>query len=288
MAYLAEGEIGRERVPAAGRRTVSGENRETGGEAARLEQILMRYPGQDRPALTIDRLTIGKGERVAVIGPSGGGKTTLLRLLNGTLQPTEGIIDILGERLSRQGPPPRELRRRTGMIFQNFALVERATVSANVLAGRLGFAHPWLSLFGKFEDEDRRLALAAITEVGLLDKAGQRASSLSGGQRQRVAIARVLAQAPEMILADEPVSNLDPRLTREVIDLLTAASQRRGAALVMAIHQPEIAKSSMDRVIAVKNGRIAFDAPARALTGRARARLYEHDQPGAPDHRNPA
>jgi len=270
MAYLAEGEIGRERGP-RGNRSVNGANIQP---AARLDGVVMRYPGLDRPAVQIDQLTINKGERIAVIGPSGGGKTTLLRLLNGTLQPTSGSIEILGEQLESEGQQPRELRRRTGMVFQNFALVERATVMQNVLAGRLGFAHPWLSLFGKFSDDDRRLAFEAITEVELLDKAEQRVDGLSGGQRQRVAIARVLAQGPEMILADEPVSNLDPALTKTMIDLLTKACQRRGAALVMAIHQPDIAKTSMDRVIAVKEGRIVFDALSEALTETALAEIY--------------
>ena len=288
MAYLAEGEIGRERG-SRGDRSAAGASGAIGQPAARLDHVVMRYPGLDRPALTVDNLTIGRGERVAVIGPSGGGKTTLLRLLNGTLQPTSGSIEILGEQRSGQGHQPRELRRRTGMIFQDFALVERATVIQNVLTGRLGFAHPWLSLFGRFNDEDRRLALEAIIEVGLLDKAQERVDRLSGGQRQRVAIARVLAQGPEMILADEPVSNLDPALTRDVIDLLTKACRQRGAALVMAIHQPELAKASMDRIIAVKAGKIAFDAPSKALTERARARIYERGaDERAVDHRHPA
>ncbi len=265
MAYLAEGAIGRE----AGQRV----NCEP---VARLDDVVMRYPGQEeQPALQLDRLMIGRGERVAVIGPSGGGKTTLLRLLNGTLQPTSGSIEIFGRRVGRQGPIPRELRRRTGMIFQDFALVERATVGQNVLAGRLGFAHPWLSLLGHFSEEDRRLAVEASAEVGLLDKLRQRVDSLSGGQRQRVAIARVLAQSPDMILADEPVSHLDPALTREVVDLLTAACRRRGATLVMAIHQPDLAKAHMERVIALRQGRVMFDAEQDALSDEALARIYD-------------
>ncbi|MGH1480604.1 MAG: phosphonate ABC transporter ATP-binding protein [Geminicoccales bacterium] len=282
MAYLADGEIGRER---GHRPLISSTASLTGDPAARLDDVVMRYSATEHPALIVDDLTITRGERIALIGPSGGGKTTLLRLLNGTLLPTAGNIEILGERLSQQGRQPRELRRKTGMIFQDFALVERATVMQNVLTGRLGFAHPWLSLFGKFSDDDRRLAQEAMSEVGLLARAEQRVDSLSGGQRQRVAIARVLAQAPEMILADEPVSNLDPALTRDVIDLLTAACERRGATLVMAIHQPEIAKASMDRIVAVKGGEIAFDAPSGALTERARARIYERDEKQAGDHR---
>lgn len=286
MAYLADGEIGRQRQRPLDilHSDVTGETRQE--RAACLQAITMRYPGMDRPALTVDQLTLYRGERVAVIGPSGGGKTTLLRVLNGALQPTAGSIEILGEKLDPQARRSRELRRRTGMVFQNFALVERASVMQNVLAGRLGFAHPWLSLFGKFSDEDRRLAMEAITEVGLLAKANQRVDSLSGGQRQRVAIARVLAQAPEIILADEPVSNLDPALTQDVIDLLTSACERRRATLVMAIHQPAIAKASLDRIIAVKDGEIVFDDRSRALTEPVRSRIYERDSKRAASYRH--
>ncbi|MGI9511131.1 MAG: phosphonate ABC transporter ATP-binding protein [Geminicoccaceae bacterium] len=242
----------------------------------RLEAVEMRYPGQDRPALSIEALEIRKGERVALIGPSGGGKTTLLRLLNGTLMPTSGSIDILGERLNGAGLP-REHRRRTGMIFQGFALVERATVMQNVLAGRLGYAHPWLSLFGKFSDEDRRLAMEAIAEVDLLDKVHERVDGLSGGQRQRVAIARVLAQAPDLILADEPVSQLDPALTLEIIDLLTKACRRRAATLVMAVHQPDLAMAHMERIIAVKDAGIAFDGSPSTFAADVRTRICDRD-----------
>lgn len=163
------------------------------------------------------------------------------------------------------------------MIFQGFALVERATVMENVLSGRLGYAHPWLSLFGKFKDEDRRLAMEAIAEVDLLGKVHERVDGLSGGQRQRVAIARVLAQAPDLILADEPVSQLDPALTLEIIDLLTKACQRRNATLIMAVHQPDLAKTHMERIIAVRSAGIVFDGPPEALTEDVRSRIYDRD-----------
>jgi phosphonate transport system ATP-binding protein len=243
----------------------------------RLDHVAMRYPGQAKSALEIEALTVNEGERVALIGPSGGGKTTLLRLINGTLVPTSGVIEVLGSRLNGGSPPPREQRRRTGMIFQGFALVERATVLQNVLSGRLGHAHPWLSLFGRFSQQDRQLAMAAIAEVDLLSKIHERVDSLSGGQRQRVAIARVLAQAPDLILADEPVSQLDPALTLDIIDLLTRACQRRAATLVMAVHQPDLALAHMQRIIAVKDGRILFDGPPAALDGETRVRIYERD-----------
>jgi len=273
MAYLADRDGGL-RMDVGPRN----EQKSGPGEAViRLDNVEMRYPGQDQPALKVEALTIKEGERVALIGPSGGGKTTLLRLMNGTLSPSSGSIDILGERLSEHAPLAREHRRRTGMIFQGFALVERATVMQNVLAGRLGYAHPWLSLFGKFGDEDRRLAMEAIAEVDLLGKAHERVDDLSGGQRQRVAIGRVLAQAPDLILADEPVSQLDPALTLEIIDLLTKACQRRHATLVMAVHQPDLAKVHMERILAVKDAEIVFDGPPEALSEEVRSRIYARD-----------
>lgn len=244
---------------------------------ARLHGVELRYPGQNKPALAIEALSVREGERVALIGPSGGGKTTLLRLMNGTLPPSSGRIDVLGKPVEPGAARPREQRRRTGMIFQGFALVERATVFQNVLSGRLGYAHPWLSLFGRFGDDDRRLAMEAIAEVDLLDKVHARVDGLSGGQRQRVAIARVLAQAPDLILADEPVSQLDPTLTLEIIDLLTKASRRRASTLVMAVHQPDLAIAHMERIIAVKDARILFDGPPEALSADVRSRIYDRD-----------
>jgi phosphonate transport system ATP-binding protein len=241
--------------------------------ALTLDGIRVRYPGSDLPALTIDHLTIGRGERVAIIGPSGSGKTTLLRVLNGTVAAERGQVFILG-RLLVSKRRPREERRRVGMIFQDFALVERATVLDNVLFGRLGHAHPWLSLIGHFSAHDRDIAAAAVREVGLWEQAGRRADSLSGGQRQRVAIARVLAQEPEVILADEPVSNLDPALTEDILGLLAAASERRGATLLMALHQPRLAAAQAGRVIGIDGGRVVLDEASARLSDEALRSVY--------------
>jgi phosphonate transport system ATP-binding protein len=242
--------------------------------ALTLEGVEARYPGAERPALAVDRLWVARGDRVAVIGPSGSGKTTLLRLLNGTLAGARGDVFVLGKRLVPGRRLPREQRRRIGMIFQDFALVERASVLDNVLFGRLGHAHPFLSLFGHFFERDRDIAGAAVREVGLLEQRGKRADALSGGQRQRVAIARVLAQEPEIILADEPVSNLDPALTDDILGLLTAASERRGATLIMALHQPRLATAHAKRVIGVSEGRIVLDEAAARLSDDALRSVY--------------
>ncbi|HEX9921533.1 MAG TPA: ATP-binding cassette domain-containing protein, partial [Anaerolineae bacterium] len=171
-----------------------------------LQGVRVRYTADTALVLDLARLTIDPGERVAIIGPSGSGKTTLLRLINGYLRPEAGQVTVLGQDINQSGPG----RRRVGFIFQDFNLVERATVFQNVLWGRLGRVNPLVSLFNWFPAADKHLAMQAIAEVALIEQANQRADTLSGGQQQRVAVARVLAQEAEIILADEPVSNLDP------------------------------------------------------------------------------
>jgi phosphonate transport system ATP-binding protein len=242
--------------------------------AVLLRDIRFRYADDGPLVLAIDRLAIEPGERIAVVGPSGSGKTTLLRLLNGSLRPASGEALVLGQRLVPGRPQSREQRRRIGMIYQDFALVERANVFDNVLYGRLGHAHPWLSLLGHFAAEDRERAAAAIAEVGLQDQVEQRADALSGGQRQRVAIARVLAQEPALILADEPISNLDPALTEDILGLLVGACERRGATLIMSLHQPQLARQHGDRAIGLRGGRIVLDEPTARLTPQALHEVY--------------
>jgi phosphonate transport system ATP-binding protein len=242
--------------------------------AVLLRDLRFRYAGDGPLVLAIDHLAIEPGERVAVVGPSGSGKTTLLRLLNGSLRPESGEAWVLGRQLVAGRRQSREQRRRIGMIYQDFALVERASVFDNVLYGRLGYAHPWLSLVGRFSAEDRERAEAAIAEVGLEDQEDQRADALSGGQRQRVAIARVLAQEPALILADEPISNLDPALTEEILGLLVAACKRRGATLVMSLHQPQLARQHGERAIGLRGGKVVLDAAADRLTPQALHEVY--------------
>jgi phosphonate transport system ATP-binding protein len=239
-----------------------------------LRDIRFRYAADGPLILSIDHLAIGPGERIAVVGPSGSGKTTLLRLLNGSLCPASGEAEILGQRLLPGRRLRREQRRRVGMVYQDFALVERASVFDNVLYGRLGHAHPWLSLLGHFAAEDRARALAAVGEVGLQEQMLQRADALSGGQRQRVAIARVLAQDPALILADEPISNLDPALTEGILALLVAACERRGATLIMSLHQPQLARQHALRVIGISGGRVVLDVPADQVTPQALRDVY--------------
>ena len=240
--------------------------------AVELADVKVVYRPGGPPALEVPRLEIGQGERVAIIGPSGAGKTTLLRLINGFVRPEAGEIMVQGERTT--AVRRRDLRRRIGYIFQDFRLVERASAFQNVLNGRLGRADPWLTLVGAFSANDREIAMKAIEEVGLAGLAAKRADSLSGGEQQRVAIARVLAQEAEIILADEPVSSLDPVLTDDILGLLVEVSERHGATLIMALHQPVLAQRHGTRVIGLNAGRSVFDGAPEKLDSRALAEIY--------------
>lgn len=248
--------------------------------AVALRNARVRFDGAAAPALDIDSLTIDGGERVAIIGSSGAGKTTLVRLINGLVLPTDGTITVLGHDTRHLAFRRREHRRRIGCIFQEFNLVERATIFRNVLCGRLGWTHPAASFLGRFSETDKTLAMAVIEETGLGELAHRRVDTLSGGQRQRVAIARVLAQEPEIVTADEPVSNLDPVLSAEMLDLLAAAAERRRATLVTIVHRPELAQRRVDRILGLRHGRLIFDSASGAfLDARALREIYGGNVP---------
>ena len=229
--------------------------------------------------LSLTALAVNRGERVAVIGPSGCGKTTLLRFINGYVPGTAGRTEILGCSFASSANPipmrgDRKMRRRVGFVFQSFNLVERATVFENVLWGRLGRVGRLASLLRRFSETDRTAAIAAIEEVGLARKASRRIGELSGGQQQRVGVARVLAQEAELILADEPVSNLDPRLAEDVLELLVEVTNHHGATLLMALHQPQLACRHAERIIGLRQGRVVWDGPSTQLDNRAVTKVY--------------
>ncbi|MGB7290908.1 MAG: phosphonate ABC transporter ATP-binding protein [Thermodesulfobacteriota bacterium] len=231
-----------------------------------MKNIKVRYTQSGPVVLDIERLDVRKGDRVSIIGPSGAGKTTLLRLINGYVNPESGHIKIFEYDNDMGSIRQRNLGRRIGFIFQHFNLIDRATVFENVLWGRLGIVNPFLSLFGWFPERDKKAAIRAIKEVNLEEQAGQRTDTLSGGQLQRVAIARVLAQEAEIILADEPVSNLDPSLADDILGLLGEVSSRHGVTLIMNLHQPALALHYADRIIGLRQGRIVYDNEARFLS----------------------
>ena len=229
------------------------------GNIIEFKDVKFQYINPGPTVLDIENLVVFKGERVAVIGPSGAGKTTLFRMINGYIQPDSGYIKILDYKYSTGSLLPRDISRRIGFIFQDFNLVDRATVYQNVLWGRLGMVNSLFSLFGHFPKRDKEAAMMSIDDVNLLEYADQRTDKLSGGQKQRVAIARVLAQEPDIILADEPISNLDPALAEEILVLLSEICKKYEVTLFMNLHQPALAKSFADRVIGLKDGRIVFD-----------------------------
>jgi len=227
-----------------------------------FKDVKFQYVNPGPTVLDIEKLVVKKGERIAIIGPSGSGKTTLFRMINGYIQPDLGYIKILEYKYHINSLLPRNISRKIGFIFQDFNLIDRASVYQNVLWGRLGMVNPALSLIGIFSKKDKQAAMTAIVDVNLLEYAKQRTDKLSGGQMQRVAIARVLAQEPDIILADEPISNLDPALANEILILLSKLCQKYGVTLLMNLHQPALAKSFADRVIGLRDGKVVYnDSP---------------------------
>jgi phosphonate transport system ATP-binding protein len=239
-----------------------------------LQNLRKLYP-PDTLALDNCTVTIAPGEFVIVIGPSGSGKSTLLRCINHLVSPTSGQVIVDGlEVTAATAEQLRQARRAVGMIFQQFNLIKRATVKENVLAGRLGYAHPIASLLGYFGAADQAIAEECLRQVNLLELADRRADTLSGGQQQRVAIARALAQRPKVILADEPTASLDPKLTRVIMDILKEINVRQGMTLMVSQHLIDVALMYGSRLIGLQRGRIVFDGPPQALTQAIIRQIY--------------
>lgn len=247
--------------------------------AAQVDDLSFAHSGAELPALERVSLVIPSGESVALLGASGAGKTTLLTLLDGRLRGWRGRVSVLGAPLDPDHPPPRIRRPDTGFVFQEFALVERSPVLRNVLNGRIGRMSPFRAVLGSPSPRDLEVAHAALTDCGIADLAERRVDSLSGGQRQRVAIARCLAQEPRLVLADEPVSSLDPARAAEILTLLTGAAKARGATVVFSSHQPELARRFAQRIVGMRAGRIVFDLPTTELDDEATVDLYRETAP---------
>ncbi|WP_289931304.1 phosphonate ABC transporter ATP-binding protein [Lactobacillus delbrueckii] len=205
-------------------------------------------------------LKIDKGEFVVIVGLSGAGKSTLLRAINRLHDISEGDILIDGESITKaKSKNLRLMRRKIGMIFQSFNLVKRSSVLRNVLAGRLAYYPTWKTTFNLFTDEDKQRTYEALQSVGMAEKVYSRADELSGGQQQRVAIARVLTQRPEIILADEPTASLDPKTSRQVMEDLKMLNEKFDMTVVANLHSIELAKEFGHRVIGVRAGEIVYD-----------------------------
>ena len=220
-------------------------------------------------------LGIRPGERVALVGPSGAGKSTLINLLNGSLLPDRGEVRVMGQNLARLGTRNlRAIQRRVGTIHQQFDLVGNLRVVHNVNAGRLGDWPLWKAVASLIYPLNTQAAFDALTQVGIPEKLYERTDQLSGGQQQRVALARVLIQNPAAILADEPISSLDPARSREIMDLFGTLSKQTGKTLVVSLHAFEYALSHTDRLIGLRRGRVVFDAPAADVTPAMAQSLY--------------
>jgi len=211
----------------------------------------------------------------AIIGPSGTGKSTLIRCVNRLVEPTGGEILFLGQDLARlRGAALRAARRRIGMVFQEYNLVERLSAIENVLCGRLGYVAPWRAWLRKFPHEDVDMAFDLLEAVGLADRARQRADALSGGQRQRIGIARALMQRPDLLLADEPTSSLDPKTSVEIMELMSDLCGRHGIPVIVNIHNVELAKRFAQRMIGMSQGEVVFDGGPAELRDEHLKQIY--------------
>ena len=232
-----------------------------------------------RVALELPRLEIHAGERVAIVGHNGAGKSTLLRCLSGFLAPTQGQVTVLGQRIDGGMPPNvlRTLRREVGQVMQGLHLVHRLSALENVLIGTLGRtsgAATWRSWARWYAPSAIKAARQALAAVGMTDHAETRADRLSGGERQKVALARLLVQQPQLILADEPTASLDPAAAHEVCNLLALAA--RGKTLLTVVHDTRVLPLLADRVIGLSHGRLAFDLPLAAVSEATLAALYRN------------
>ena len=220
-------------------------------------------------------LEIPKGQVLALIGPSGAGKSTLIRCVNRLVQPTSGSVVLKGTELTKLSSSAlRKARRRMGMIFQEYALVERLTVMENVLSGRLGYVGFWRSYLRKFPSADIQEAYRLLDRVGLKHMADKRADELSGGQRQRVGICRALIQDPDLLLVDEPTASLDPKTSRQIMRLIQELCSERGLTAIINIHDVFLAQMFSQRVVGLELGSVVYDGKPEGLTAEVLTRIY--------------
>lgn len=232
-----------------------------------------------RKALNGVSVEVKAGEMVALIGPSGSGKSTLLRSITGlqSIDPGEGTISVFGEVVQKNGRVTgkvRAARQKLGMIFQQFNLVGRLSLFANVMLGALGRIPGWKGVLGLWPAADKDKAMAALHRVGVSDYAAQRANTLSGGQQQRGAIARAIVQGAQAILADEPVASLDPVSARKVMELLVELNKRDGLGVIVTLHQVDYAIRYCERVVALQAGKVVYDGPSTGLDTKRLIEIY--------------
>lgn len=232
----------------------------------------MRFPDGTQ-ALADVTFAVPRGEVCALVGPSGSGKSTLLRAVNGLTALTAGAVLVDGVPVDAKTLPA--VRRKVGMIHQHYGLVDRASVAENMIAGAVAEIATWRALLGIYPAAYRTKACTLLAEVGLSpEHLTRRVSELSGGQRQRVGIARALMLDPEILIADEPVASLDPRVSAEVLDLMRREARARNASVLCSLHQVDLARRFADRIVALRAGRLMFDGPAEAFDAAAAHAIY--------------
>jgi phosphonate transport system ATP-binding protein len=240
----------------------------------RIKGLTKRYRTGDLALKGID-LDVPDGEVMALIGPSGAGKATVIRCVNRLVEPTAGTIKLNDADITSLGSRDlRRARRRMGMIFQEYALVERLSVMENVLSGRLGYVGFWRSYMRIFPQADLDEAFRLLDRVGLADMADKRADQLSGGQRQRVGICRALIQNPELLLVDEPTASLDPKTSRQIMRLIKELCTERKLSAIINIHDVMLAQMFAERIVGLQLGAIVYDGPPAGLTAEVLTRIY--------------
>ena len=220
-------------------------------------------------------LEVQPKQKIVVCGPSGSGKSTLIRCINRLVEPTNGSAILNEVNLTKLSSRAlRKSRRKMGMIFQEYALVERLTVMENVLSGRLGYVGFWKSFLRRFPKKDVNEAFRLLDRVGLLEMADKRADELSGGQRQRVGICRALIQDPDLLLVDEPTASLDPKTSRQIMRLINELCQERGLTAIINIHDVLLAQMFSQRIVGLALGNIVYDGSPEGLTPEVLTKIY--------------
>ena len=252
----------------------------------RITNLVKSY-GSDQPVLKGLDLEVPGESMVAIIGASGAGKSTLLRCINRLVEPTSGEIELNGVTLTAlKGRDLRLARRRIGMIFQSFNLVDRLTVMENVQSGRLGYLSTWRAALRRYPKADIRRAFELMERVGIAHYANRRADELSGGERQRVGVVRALMQEPQILLADEPTASLDPKTSEQIMELLRSLSREMALPVLINIHNVGEAKAYTDRIVGMRYGRIIFDGAPGDLDDAAMDEIYAGvpaEERGLPD-----
>lgn len=241
----------------------------------KIENLTLKYRNSGKVGIKNVTLHVKKGERLVLVGSSGSGKSTLLKSINRLVEPLLGNIFIDNVNILKVGSKEvHKIRGKIGMIFQNFNLIERESVIKNVMNGRLRYQSNLATLLGKFSEEDYLIARDNIKTVGLEHYENERVAELSGGEKQRVAVARALSQEPDIMLADEPVSNLDPKLMKEIMDLLKNVCMEKNITLIVSVHLIDLAKKYGSRIIGLKEGKIVFDGKPYDLTEKDIVDIY--------------